>query len=120
MHASKVVDFLPRIPEKFSLHFFDFSTILYVIYKFTARNPRIKFIFSFESLELLFRPLKLYVSLQIGPSPDFGEQRKGPARFRRDGLAGGEARGLGSKSRLRRTSGYWWRGWRWPIGWSSA
>jgi hypothetical protein len=36
VNVTKVVVLVLRIPEQLSLHFYDFSTILYGIYKFAA------------------------------------------------------------------------------------
>ena len=40
MDVTKVVDFDLRIPKHFSLHFYDFSTILYEFSKFTALEKK--------------------------------------------------------------------------------
>ena len=36
LHVTKLVDFIARIPEHLDLHFYDYSTILYLFYKFTG------------------------------------------------------------------------------------
>ena len=59
-------------------------------------------------------------SKHLGPSNQVpGQKRKGiremPAKFRRDGLVDGEARGLGSESGSRRTCRWLGLGLGWPV-----
>ena len=51
----KVVDLVSRIPKHFSLHFSDFSTILYGIYKFAVFENKRK-----RKGNLASRPLNFY------------------------------------------------------------
>ena len=50
----KVVDLVARIPEHFDLHFSDFSTILYGIYKFAAFDSSVHVRFSLRPLDFCF------------------------------------------------------------------
>ena len=54
MDVTKVVYFDLRIPKHFSLHFYDFSTILYGIYKFTVFENKRKRKRTFASRPLGF------------------------------------------------------------------
>jgi len=51
----KVVDLVARIPEHLDLHFYDFSTILYGIYKFAVFENKRK-----RKGNLASRPLNFY------------------------------------------------------------
>ena len=50
MTVTKVVVLVLRIPEKFSLYFYDFSTILYGIYKFADFDSSVHVSFSLRPL----------------------------------------------------------------------
>ena len=52
MSGTKVVDFVARIPEQLSLHFYDFSTNCYVFSKFTVLN--FKHILQFDPWKFWF------------------------------------------------------------------
>ena len=54
MTVTKVVGFDLRIPKHFSLHFSDFSTILYGIYKFAAFDSSVHVRFSLRPLDFCF------------------------------------------------------------------
>ena len=80
MTVTKVVGFDLRIPKHFSLHFFDFSTILYGIYKFAVFENKRK-----RKRTFAYRPLEVLVLLTGGPWRTL-ENRGGilawfPARF---------------------------------------
>ena len=93
MTVTKVVGFDLRIPKHFSLHFYDFSTILYEFSKFTALEKK-------KEKGSLFAQRSL---------ADIGEQRRvGRRRFQRGEAP--EVRGkLGKRERgLSRTSGCPW------------
>jgi len=78
--VTKVVGFDLRIPKHFSLHFSDFSTILYGIYKFAIFETKEK-----RKRTLAFRPLE--VCFFSGKVPG-GRNRTGEGRclvFRRPG-----------------------------------
>jgi len=76
--VTKVVGFDLRIPKHFSLHFYDFSTILYGIYKFAVFENKRKRKRTFAS-----RPLELRFLLTRGPWTGFrteeGRRGWGPA-----------------------------------------
>jgi len=76
--VTKVVGFDLRIPKHFSLHFSDFSTILYGIYKFAVFENKRK-----RKRTLAFRPLEVcFFSLEVpGGGNRTGEGRA--AVFRR-------------------------------------
>ena len=90
MTATKVVGFDLRIPKHFSLHFCDFSTILYGIYKFAVFETKEK-----ENELLHLGPWK-FVSSQGRSLADGTEQRRvctaffGEGRHRRWGLGWGK------------------------------
>jgi len=66
----KVVDLVARIPKHFSLHFSDFSTILYGIYKFAVFENKRKRKRTFAS-----RPLDFcFFSLEVLGGRDSTEQ----------------------------------------------
>ena len=93
MGVTKVVGFVLRIPKHFSLHFFDFYTILYGIYKFAVFENKRKRKQTFAS-----RPLELCFLLTRGPWLDQEQRRVGAAfpgeeRRRRRGIGGEGARG---------------------------
>ena len=52
VHVAKVVDLFAKIPEQFSLHFYDFSTIFKRIYKFAVFQNKRK-----RNCKLASRPL---------------------------------------------------------------
>jgi len=52
--VTKVVVLVSRIPKHFSLHFYDFSTILYGIYKFAAFDSGVHVRFSLRPLGFCF------------------------------------------------------------------
>ena len=54
MTVTKVVFLVLRIPEQFSLYFYDFSTILYGIYKFAAFDSSVHVRFSLRPLGFCF------------------------------------------------------------------
>ena len=54
MTVTKVVVLVSRIPKHFSLHFYDFSTILYGIYKFAAFDSSVHVCFSLRPLDFCF------------------------------------------------------------------
>ena len=54
MTVTKVVVIVLRIPEHFSLHFSDFYTILYGIYKFAAFDSSVHVCFSLRPLDFCF------------------------------------------------------------------
>ena len=62
MDVTKVVGFDLRIPKHFSLHFSDFSTILYGIYKFAVFENKRK-----RKRTFAYRPLEVLVLLTGGP-----------------------------------------------------
>jgi len=67
----KVVDLVARIPEHLDLHFSDFSTILYGIYKFAVFENKRK-----RKGNLASRPLDFYFfSLEV--LGGVGKQRRG-------------------------------------------
>ena len=74
----KVVDLVAGIPEHLDLHFSDFSTILYGIYKFSVFENKRK-----RKRTLAFRPLEVcFFSLEVpGGGNRTGEGRA--AVFRR-------------------------------------
>ena len=93
MTVTKVVGFDLRIPKHFILHFSDFSTILYGIYKFAVFENKRKRKRTFASW-----PLELCFLLTRGPWSDQEQRRVGAAfpgeeRLRRRGIGGGGARG---------------------------
>ena len=75
MTVTKVVGFDLRIPKHFSFHFYDFSKILYGIYKFAVFENKRKRKQTFAS-----RPLELCFLLTRGPWLD-QEQRRVSAAF---------------------------------------
>ena len=92
MTVTKVVGFDLRIPKHFSLHFSDFSTILYGIYKFAVFENKRK-----RKRTFAYSPLEVLVLLTGGPWRTL-ENRGGilawfPARFG----PGGEGK-VGEKS----------------------
>ena len=61
MHVTNIVALVARIPKHFSLHFYDFSTILYGIYKFAVFENKRK-----RKRTLAFRPLEVcFFSLEV-------------------------------------------------------
>ena len=78
MDATKVVGLVSSIPKHFSLHFSDFSKILYGIYKFAVFENKRK-----RKRTLAFRPLEVcFFSLEVpGGGNRTGEGRA--AVFRR-------------------------------------
>ena len=93
MTVTKVVGFDLWITKHFSLHFYDFFTILYGIYNFAVFETKEK-----ENELLHLGPWK-FVSSQGRSLADGSEQGRGGAWFsgdslcRRRGIGGGEARG---------------------------
>ena len=80
MDVIKVVGFDLRIPKHFSLHFYDFSTFLYGIYKFAVFENKRK-----RKRTFAYSPLEVLVLLTGGPWRTL-ENRGGisawfPARF---------------------------------------
>ena len=65
MNVTKVVGFDLRIPKHFSLHFYDFSTILYGIYKFAVFENKRK-----RKGNFVVGPLEDFGGLQSHPWPD--------------------------------------------------
>ena len=51
MTVTKFVDLVTRIPDPLSLYFYDFSTILYGIYKFAAFDSSVRVCFSLRPLD---------------------------------------------------------------------
>ena len=93
MHVMKVIGFDLRIPKKFRLHFYDFSTILYGIYKFAVFENKRKRKRTFAP-----RPLEFCLLLSVGPWSGEEQRREGAAfpgeeRLRRWGLGWGKWRG---------------------------
>ena len=90
-YVTKVVGFDLRISKKFSLHFSDFSTILYGIYKFAVFGNKKK-----KRNELLHLGPWKFVSSQGRSLSDGTEQRRvctvfsGEGRHRRWGLGWGK------------------------------
>ena len=93
MTVTKVIGFDLRIPKHFSLHFSDFSTILYGIYKFAVFETKEK-----ENELLHLGPWK-FVSSHGRSLADGTEQGRGGAWFsgvqahRRRGLGWGKGKG---------------------------
>ena len=75
----KLVDLVARIPKQLSLHFSDFSTILFQIYKFTGLNLG----FSFQLLHL--GPWTLNRNCRMALGWMGMEQRRGGGRIPGDG-----------------------------------
>ena len=97
----KVVDHVSRIPKHLDLHFSDFSTNLYRIYKFAGLENKKK------KKELFAqRPLEDFFFSRIGPWPEFEAGERRAAGFWRLGsTAARGARGR-SKRRARATLGW--------------
>ena len=89
----KLVDLVARIPKQLSFHFYDFSTILFRIYKFTSLNLG----FSFQLLHL--GPWTLNRNCRMAPGRMGMEQRRGASPIpsagdrRRRGAGGGKGGG---------------------------
>jgi hypothetical protein len=79
VHVTKVVDLVARIPKHFSLHFSDFSTILYGIYKFADFETKRKK----NKRNFAQRSLQRFGGLPSGPWPETEQRRRRPAIFRR-------------------------------------
>ena len=93
MTVTKVVGFDLRIPKHFSLHFYDFYTILYGIYNFAVFENKRKRKRTFAS-----RPLEFCLLLCVGPWSGEEQRREGAAfpgeeRLRQWGPHWGKARG---------------------------
>ena len=84
MNVTKVVGFDLRIRKHFSLHFYDFSTILYGIYKFAVFENKRKRKRTFAS-----RPLELRFLLTRGPWTGFRTEEGTAALFPARRVAGG-------------------------------
>ena len=100
MTVTKVVGFDLRIPKHFSLHFSDFSTILYGIYKFAVFENKRK-----RKRTLAFRPLEVcFFSLEV-PGGLAEQRRVGRRHFQRGSAPAARGK-LGKRERgLSRTSG---------------
>jgi len=99
--VTKVVGFDLRIPKHFSLHFSDFSTILYGIYKFAVFENKRKRKRTFAS-----RPLEVCFFSAWVPGGHWRTEEGRAAVFRR-GEAPAVGEKLGKRERgLSRTSGY--------------
>ena len=85
MTVTKVVVLVLRIPEHFSLHLYDFSTILYGIYKFAAFDSSVHVSFSLRPLDFCFFSGKVPGGLN---RTEQGRAQRFPAM----GLAGGEGK----------------------------
>ena len=94
MYVIKVVDLVARIPEHLDLHFSDFSTILYGIYKFAVFANKRK-----RKGNLASRPLDFYFLLTVGPWSGFETGEAVVAGFRR--LRRPAARGNRGRSKRR-------------------
>ena len=110
MAVIKVVGFDLRIQKYFSLHFNDFSTILYGIYKFAVFENKRKRKRTFAS-----RPLDFcFFSLEVLGGRDSTEQGR-TAVFRRGSAPAARGK-LGKRLRgLVRTCGWWFGGSRWSV-----
>ena len=84
MTVTKVVGFDLRIPKHFSMHFSDFSTILYGIYKFAVFENKRKRKRTFAS-----RPLELCFLLTRGPWTGLGTEEGTAALFPARRVTGG-------------------------------
>ena len=85
MTVTKVVVLVLRIPEHFSLHLYDISSILYGIYKFAAFDSSVHVCFSLRPLGFCF-----FSGEVPGGSTEQGRERE--RRFPAMGLAGGEGK----------------------------
>ena len=83
MTVTKVVVLVLRIPEQLSLYFYEFSTILYGIYKFAAFDSSVHVSFSLRPLGFCF------FSGEV-PGGSSEQSRERARRFPAMGLAGGE------------------------------
>ena len=100
MDVTKVVGFDLRITKHFSLHFYDFSTILYGIYKFAVFENKRK-----RKRTLAFRPLEV-CSFSLEVPGGLAEQRRVGRRHFQRGSAPAARGKLGKSERgLSRTSG---------------
>ena len=111
MTVTKVVGFDLRIPKHFILHFYDFSTILYGIYKFAVFENKRKRKRTFAS-----RPLE--VCFFSGKVPGGRDRTEESLRgvFRR-----GEAPEVGARlGKIERSSSRTCRWSRWGLGWPVA
>jgi len=81
----KVVDLVTRKSDQLSLHFSDFSTNLYRIYKFTALEKK-------KEKESLFaqRPLNFYFLFNLGPWPVWETEEAAGGANPAPAVAGGE------------------------------
>ena len=96
----KVVDLVARIPKHLDLHFYDFSTNLYLFCKFAGLEKKKEKGFLFAQ-----RPLEEVFFSRRGPWPAFEAGERRAAGFRRLGsTAARGARGR-SKRRARATLG---------------
>ena len=110
MTVTKVVGFDLRIPKHFSLHFSDFSTILYGIYKFAVFENKRKRKRTFAS-----RPLDFcFFSQEVLGGRDSTEEGRA-AVFRRGSAPAARGK-LGKRLRgLVRTCGWWFGGSGWSV-----
>ena len=84
MTVTKLVVIIIRIPEHFSLHFYEFSTILYRIYKFAVLNLEFRFRFYRQV------PGKFYFPANIPLAGLWGNRGGGGGWIPTSLLAGGE------------------------------
>ena len=104
MTVTKVVVLVLRIPEQFILYFYDFSMILYGIYKFAAFDSSVHVSFSLRPLGFCF------FSWEV-PSGSSEQSRERARRFPARRVTGGEGK-WGKMERGSRAT----FGWPWLVG----
>ena len=102
MNVTNVVGFDLRIPKHFSLHFYDFSTILYEFSKFSVLS----------SWRFYAWPPRFLFSSQRGSLVGPGTEERQPALFQRGEALEVGAR-LGEMERISRRTCRWAR---WGLG----
>ena len=101
MHVTQLVDIVARIPKHLDLYFYDFSTILFRIYKFAGFENKRK-----RKRKLASRPLEVCFFSAWVPGGHWRTEEGRAAVFRR-GEAPAVGEKLGKRERgLSRTSGY--------------
>ena len=85
MDVTKVIGIVARIPKHFSLHFYDFSTILYGIYKFAVFENKRK-----RKQNFAVGPLERIGDSQTCPWPEPRTEEAAAGRISASSATGGE------------------------------